>query len=101
MALEGINTAMTTRQFARARAASRAIESNESLGKKTSAGRNTALPMRVPVSRAVPVVPTRLVAPASLRCIYQLSAAHGRPAAKRVLQNADVEQWAWHVSRLA
>jgi hypothetical protein len=101
MALEGINTAMTTLQFARLRSASRAIESNESLSKKPSAGRNTALALRLPHAQPAPIAPHRLVPPPSLRCIYQLSNTNGRPAAKRVLQRADMEQWAWRISRLA
>ena len=100
MALEGINTAMTPLQFARMRSASRAIESNESLGKKSSAGRNAALSMRAATAHAGPPAPERLVPPPSCRCIYQLSTSNGRPAAKRALQRADIEQWSWRINRL-
>ena len=100
MSIAGVNTAMTTIQFARARSASRSVEANAATTSKAGNGRNTALPIRGQVPVAAPVDPARLVLAPTFHTIYKLSHKNGKSVAKRTAQLADNDYWPSMLNRL-
>ncbi len=100
MAIEGVNTRMTPLQFARARSASRAVETSEAATKEAggsgrgfSGGAGTG-------GGAVMSRPERLIAPATFHWSYRPMMLNGKAVAKRVPQLADTKYWSFELNRL-
>ena len=99
MAIDGINTAMTALQFARARGAGRAVETSLGASKggngRVLGGNGSALEgkgrekgRQMEVSAAV------------FHWSYQVAVVDGRAVAKRKPQLADSDNWSFSFNRL-
>lgn len=100
MPIEGVNSAMTTLQFAQVRSATRSVETT---GPTTShaAGRGHAgFPAANPAPAARPIAVDRLVVPRSFHWSYRPTVVNGKRAAKRTPQLADTDYWSFSLNRL-
>ena len=99
MPIDGINTAMTPLQFARARAASRSVETTGSTTTKGN-GRPVPLTLITNAPNSIPLSPDRLVVPATFHWSYRPTLVNGKRAAKPIPQLADTDNWSFTLNRL-
>lgn len=99
MAIEGVNTAMTTLQFARVRSAQRSVEMSTGTSRRSGSTRVSSPVVRTaePILTAERV--DRLVGPATLHWIYRAEMINGKRGAKRAPQLADSEYWSFSLNR--
>ena len=100
MAIEGVHTLMSPLQFARARSASRAVETSEAATRQAGGSgrgdvRGVVLARPGGVSR-----PERLVGAATFHWSYRSVMVNGKSVAKRVPQLADTKYWSFNLNRL-
>ena len=99
MAIDGINTAMTALQFARARGAGRAVETTLAASGRRNGGvlhGNGGVSGRNGGEKGRNVE----VLPAIFHWSYGVAVVEGRAVAKRKPQLADSDNWSYSINRL-
>ena len=99
MPIDGIHSAMTPLQFARARSASRSVETT---GSATTNANSRPFPRTLITNapNSLPLAPERLVAPPSFHWSYRPIHVNGKRGAKPVPQLADSDYWSSTLNRV-
>jgi hypothetical protein len=98
MPIDAVNSAMNPLQFARARSASRAVETNAALSSNGGNGRSygtAAAPQP-----AAPLPAHYSLPPAAFHWSYRLVRVNGKAVAKPTPQFADASLWSVAINRL-